>query len=655
MAITPPMRPPEDGSADAERSDVLRHAAPVRTAAFTAIVACAFLLVVAVVGLGQLDRSEPGFLSDALGPEESGAPLERTPAPGVGVRIHSEGYTITRWGDSVSLVGEDVGGAEWRRHVHGVTRTTDFGAETIIVDGGRTEEFFTVTSRQGERTWRWKLATRLVPRLGRDGSVSFLDPTRRRVSELVVDPVRILDGDGRDVTPDGLRWGLENRGSSWWVTLELDDRDLPLPYVIDPAVTYRDAQTATTAGATSLVINVPAGVQANDLLVAHIARTGNAAISTPSGWTVAGGTTNGNFIRQETYYRVASGSEPASYTWTWTGSQPAAGGMSAYYGVKGSSPLDVVGTADTANNTTTVTAPSLTTTVNDALVLAFFASNSNSTYSTATGMTERHEVGTAGMSIGTDDMSQATAGATGAKTSTASASGRVVGHQVALDVDDVPPTVSQSDPGSPLAGTVPLGGTANDQDSAVAEVQFQRSPAGAGTWTNVGSADTTSPYSVSFVTTAVTDGLYDVRAVATDVAGNVESPASRTFTIDTTPPQTTIDSNPADPTSSGDADFTFSASEGGSTFQCRLDGGSWGACTSPESYAGLADGSHTFDVRASDAVGNTDATPASFTWLVDSVDPASTTSFPAAAGEYDAAGWDSGCTASGLCGTYSDG
>src|ERR687891_434790 len=774
MAITPPMRPPEDGSADAERSDVLRHAAPVRTAAFTAIVACAFLLVVAVVGLGQLDRSEPGFLSDALGPEESGAPLERTPAPGVGVRIHSEGYTITRWGDSVSLVGEDVGGAEWRRHVHGVTRTTDFGAETIIVDGGRTEEFFTVTSRQGERTWRWKLATRLVPRLGRDGSVSFLDPTRRRVSELVVDPVRILDGDGRDVTPDGLRWGLENRGSSWWVTLELDDRDLPLPYVIDPAVTYRDAQTATTAGATSLVINVPAGVQANDLLVAHIARTGNAAISTPSGWTVAGGTNNGNFIRQETYYRVASGSEPASYTWTWTGSQPAAGGMSAYYGVKGSSPLDVVGTADTANNTTTVTAPSLTTTVNDALVLAFFASNSNSTYSTATGMTERHEVGTAGMSIGTDDMSQATAGATGAKTSPPNASGRVVGHQVAFDVDDVPPTVSQSDPGSPLAGTVPLGGTANDQDSAVAEVQFQRSPAGADTWTNVGSADTTSPYSISFVPTAVTDGLYDVRAVATDVAGNtatstvvanrrvdntapssttsfpaasttygaagwnagcgtsgfcgtqsdagagvqtvqvsirrgtgnywngsgfssasevwnaaslaganwsyaftaasfpadgsytvrvratdaagnVESPASRTFTIDTTPPQTTIDSNPADPTSSGDADFTFSASEGGSTFQCRLDGGSWGACTSPESYAGLADGSHTFDVRATDPAGNTDATPASFTWLVDSVDPASTTSFPAAAGEYDAAGWDSGCPASGLCGTYSDG
>ena len=91
MATTPPLRPQEDGSVDTDRSDVLRQAAPIRTAALTAILACAFLLVAGLVGLGQLDSSEPGFLSDALGPEESGAPLERTPAPGVGVRIHSEG------------------------------------------------------------------------------------------------------------------------------------------------------------------------------------------------------------------------------------------------------------------------------------------------------------------------------------------------------------------------------------------------------------------------------------------------------------------------------------------------------------------------------------------------------------------------------------
>ena len=151
------------------------------------------------------------------------------------------------------------------------------------------------------------------------------------------------------------------------------------------------------------------------------------------------------------------------------------------------------------------------------------------------------------------------------------------------------------------------------------------------------------------------DGGYTVRFRATDVAGNTESASSRTFTYDTTAPQTTIDSSPTDPTSSTTAAFDVSANEGGSTFECSIDGGAWSACTSPKSYTSLTDGSHTFDVRATDQAGNTDGTPASYTWLVDTTAPSSTTSFPAPGGEYNAAGWDAGCATSGLCGTYGDG
>ena len=67
----------------------------------------------------------------------------------------------------------------------------------------------------------------------------------------MIDPVRILDADGKDVFPEGLRWGLAEGSDGWILTLQLDDADLPLPYVIDPAVTHRTAATATTAGATS--------------------------------------------------------------------------------------------------------------------------------------------------------------------------------------------------------------------------------------------------------------------------------------------------------------------------------------------------------------------------------------------------------------------
>ena len=65
------------------------------------------------------------------------------------------------------------------------------------------------------------------------------------------------------------------------------------------------------------------------------------------------------------------------------------------------------------------------------------------------------------------------------------------------------------------------------------------------------------------------------------------------------------------------ASFSFTSSEAGSSFSCRIDGGSWGVCSSPKSYSGLAEGGHTFEVRATDGAGNTDSTPASRTFTVE--------------------------------------
>ena len=86
--------------------------------------------------------------------------------------------------------------------------------------------------------------------------------------------------------------------------------------------------------------------------------------------------------------------------------------------------------------------------------------------------------------------------------------------------------------------------------------------------------------------------------------------------VDTTPPDTTITSGPSGTTSSTTASFEFSSSEGGSTFECQLDQGAFAGCTSPKSYSGLAPGSHTFSVRATDAAGNVDPTPATSTWTI---------------------------------------
>ncbi|KKK70144.1 hypothetical protein LCGC14_2926940, partial [marine sediment metagenome] len=129
---------------------------------------------------------------------------------------------------------------------------------------------------------------------------------------------------------------------------------------------------------------------------------------------------------------------------------------------------------------------------------------------------------------------------------------------------------------------------------------------------------------------ALTDGVsYTLRAQAKDKAvnANVGIPATATFTFDTTDPDTTIDSGPPDPSNSTSATFTFSSNEGGSTFECRLDSileVDFATCSSPKPYSALTEGSHTFDVRATDPAGNTDSTPASQTWTVDLTEPVTT-------------------------------
>lgn len=97
--------------------------------------------------------------------------------------------------------------------------------------------------------------------------------------------------------------------------------------------------------------------------------------------------------------------------------------------------------------------------------------------------------------------------------------------------------------------------------------------------------------------------------------------AARAIVIDGVAPDTDITSTPADPSSLTSATFAFTGADVGAAglagFACALDGASFQACTSPVVLAGpLADGPHTFQVRASDALGSEDQTPATYTWTI---------------------------------------
>jgi len=112
-------------------------------------------------------------------------------------------------------------------------------------------------------------------------------------------------------------------------------------------------------------------------------------------------------------------------------------------------------------------------------------------------------------------------------------------------------------------------------------------------------------------------GSHNFQVHATDSLGNTDpTPANYDWTVDTTAPNTVIDTKPLNPTNLTNADFTFHSTESGSSFQCQIDGGGYSACTSPKNYTGLAAGDHTFDVKATDGAGNTDPTPASYNWTI---------------------------------------
>jgi hypothetical protein len=87
------------------------------------------------------------------------------------------------------------------------------------------------------------------------------------------------------------------------------------------------------------------------------------------------------------------------------------------------------------------------------------------------------------------------------------------------------------------------------------------------------------------------------------------------------PPDTRITSGPPSAVASIDAVLRFTASEPGSTFQCRLGSAAWAACVSPVRLSGLTEGRQRFEARAVDDRGKIDATPARRSWRVDTTGP----------------------------------
>ena len=162
--------------------------------------------------------------------------------------------------------------------------------------------------------------------------------------------------------------------------------------------------------------------------------------------------------------------------------------------------------------------------------------------------------------------------------------------------------------GSTITTSAPSFSFSSDESGSTFECRMD-----GGTW-----ATCVSPHTA----TSLVDGAHTFAVRAVDPSGNVDStPAAVSFTVDAVGPPVSNGAGPGTYLAATSALFGFSSTEGGVTFECRLDSGSWVACTSPKSYTGLSQGIHTFSVRAVDSSGNRTSVPATRSFTVDTVKP----------------------------------
>lgn len=182
----------------------------------------------------------------------------------------------------------------------------------------------------------------------------------------------------------------------------------------------------------TIVITKPSGTASGDLLFAAIASDDFNISSAPSGWTLIRNTLSSYANRLLTYYKVAGGSEPADYTWTFSASTDLTGAVLAYTGLT-STPLDVENVQENASSTS-VTAPSITVTNNDSLLIFVGSTNEDNdatTYTPPSGMTERVDRFNTWTSMEVADQNVAS-GATGTRVATATNAHPNLGYLVAF-------------------------------------------------------------------------------------------------------------------------------------------------------------------------------------------------------------------------------
>jgi MSHA biogenesis protein MshQ len=194
---------------------------------------------------------------------------------------------------------------------------------------------------------------------------------------------------------------------------------------------------ALRPAAQGLTIARPAGTVAGDVMIASIAvRPSSVIITPPAGWAAQAAALQnaaGNSSRQQIFYRVAGGAEPASYTWLFDSAHTgAAGGVVSFSGVDTAAPFDAYAgnlTPQGGDSNLQHRALAVTTTVADTMVISTHSFTSAMPWTPPAGMSGRVDVASiatpdaVGIALGMNTVLQPAAGTTGDKVATVTGNG----------------------------------------------------------------------------------------------------------------------------------------------------------------------------------------------------------------------------------------
>lgn len=196
-------------------------------------------------------------------------------------------------------------------------------------------------------------------------------------------------------------------------------------------------RAATTANGTSTSITLarPVGTVAGDTMLAHIVLRDDVALTAPAGWRLVRRSTTGPF--SALYLRTAAVTDVTSYTWTAASNGRFAAGLGTWTNVSEVTPIDAHG--GQSGNGSSIVAPSLTTTVPNTMLVAFWSIRDDSGVTIPAGMTQRWQVNS-NQAGAKHHQVQTTAGtepfpgpgATGTRTAVSPSSQDNVGQMVAL-------------------------------------------------------------------------------------------------------------------------------------------------------------------------------------------------------------------------------